>query len=160
MMSRFEMLFKPMTIDLAERIESLKAGLIGGGAIALAYGISLMVHGVLAAQSPVPLDLLPLPLSLMSWQGWVGCAIAILSGFLFGVTYRYAVRLDPNSHLKSGVVMAFALVRGLAQVEVGLRLGQLSFMLAVLVGESIVMFAIAQFVLDWAISQRMVQPMK
>lgn len=34
-----------------------------------------------------------------------------LSGFLFGVTYRYIIRQDRNSHLRGGAVLAFALVR-------------------------------------------------
>lgn len=74
--------------------------------------------------------------------------VAWLSGFLFGVTYRYTVRSEPaNPFLKDGVVLAFTLVRGLAPVETV----DSSFdgpLLIVLVIESLLCFAIARLTLD------------
>lgn len=46
-------------------------------------------------------------------------AIAFFSGLLFGVTYRYLIRSDKNPQLKAGGVLAFGLVRGLTQIELG-----------------------------------------
>jgi hypothetical protein len=77
---------------------------------------------------------------------------------LFGVTYRYIIRTDVNSHLKSGAVLAFGLVRGFAQVEVGLSLQGTLEALALLATESIVMFAIARLLLDWSLQQGIVKP--
>jgi hypothetical protein len=84
----------------------------------------------------------------------IGGAIAAISGFLFGVTYRYIVRDDRNPHLKSGAVAAFGLVRGLAEVDAGLHLQSHNlwwFSLVTL--ESVLLFAIARIALDFAISQ-------
>ncbi|MBO9998458.1 MAG: hypothetical protein J7641_05530 [Cyanobacteria bacterium SID2] len=87
-------------------------------------------------------------------------ATVFFSGFLFGMTYRYAVRDDNNPHLKSGVVLAFGLVRGLAEIE-GSSNG-LSIELANLLPlfESLGLFAIAGILLDSAIRHQWVKPMK
>lgn len=91
----------------------------------------------------------------------VSGAIAWLSGFLFGITYRYVIRTDQNSHLQEGAVLAFGLVRGLGQVDVGLKFQQsLLWPFVVLGVESILLFAIARFTLDWAISNGWVRPFK
>lgn len=87
-------------------------------------------------------------------------AIALLSGFLFGVTYRYAIRDDRNPHLKSGVVFAFGLVRGLAQVDGALDGAKAPLFVAVWAIESVLFFAMASGVLDWAIERRWVQALK
>ncbi|NJN88715.1 MAG: hypothetical protein HC881_23575, partial [Leptolyngbyaceae cyanobacterium SL_7_1] len=59
-----------------------------------------------------------------SWDGFaiqlpmlLQGAIALATGFLFGVSYRYIVRQDENSHLKSGAILAFGIIRGLAQID-------------------------------------------
>jgi hypothetical protein len=83
-------------------------------------------------------------------------AIAALSGFLFGITYRYVIRDDKNPHLQDGAVLAFGLVRGLASMEVEQNL----WVLGVLGIESVVCFAIARLTLDWAIQRYWVKPFK
>jgi hypothetical protein len=88
----------------------------------------------------------------------VRVAAAWLSGFLFGVTYRYVIREDKNPHLKSGAVLAFGLVRGLAPVEVKPNLTEAFWSLGVLGVESILCFAIARLTLDWAIHRHWVKP--
>lgn len=135
-----------------ERLESLKVGLLAASVALLSFG--LLDRGVL---------LLPFPVS--TWaiaQGMVPigieAAIVCLSGFLFGVTYRYVVRRDRNPHLKSGVVLAFGLVRGLAQLEVGVRLAALLPRLGWLVIESLILFAIVGIVVDIALTQGKVAP--
>lgn len=91
--------------------------------------------------------------------------ITLLSGFLFGVTYRYIIRQDTNSHLKSGAVMAFGLVRGLAQVEMELNQGISSldrvqlWQLSLLVPENIGLFAGTVLLLDWAMGQGWIKAM-
>ncbi|PSB03417.1 hypothetical protein C7B69_26410, partial [filamentous cyanobacterium Phorm 46] len=84
--------------------------------------------------------------------------MAVVGGFLFGVTYRYAIRRDTNPHLKSGVVLAFGLVRAFGQLDAGLSFEpgkmpglQELWPFAVVGVESVVLFAIAGLVLDWAI---------
>jgi hypothetical protein len=92
-------------------------------------------------------------------------AIALLGGFLFGVTYRYAIRQDTNRQLKSGVVLAFGLVRAFGQLDAGLffEAGKMSvpqnlLPFAVRGVESVVLFAIAALVLDWAIERLWIKP--
>ncbi len=136
-------------LSWAERLESLKAGMVGAIAAALIFGFMTLLNRWLAIQF-VPLE---------SWhrsQGWamgISGAIAALSGFLFAVTYRYIVRQDANIHLKSGAVAAFGLVRGLAQLDLGVQAEVMPLVLPLLVLESLILFAGIQRVLDWAIAR-------
>jgi hypothetical protein len=130
---------------LAERLESLKAGIATGSMAAGTEGTIQVIQGFSTVGA---LDL-----------GFgVDVAIAALSGFLFGVTCRYAIRKDENPHLSSGVVLAFGLVRGLAQVNgQDLSLSILPLvMFAVL--ESILLFAVAYAGLSIAMSRGWVKP--
>lgn len=138
-----------------ERIESLKAGMLSAFALMGAYSLNAIGNSlVLAKQFEVFA-----PLQITTLFGLlVKVAIAFLSGFLFGVTYRYVVREDENKHLKDGVVLAFALVRGLAPTEVE---PNLAFWLLCLLGvESIFCFTIARLTLDWAIGNNWLKPFK
>ena len=125
---------------VAERIESLKAG--GLGAIATTIGFSLL--------SLIPIQPIALP-----WLG-VQEAIALVTGFLFGVTYRYIVRQDDNSHLREGAVLAFGLVRGLAQAEDTLITQPL--LAGAVVLESVAMMAIACVGLEVAMRRGWLKP--
>ncbi len=135
-----------------ERLESLKIGLLAACAALLSFG--LLERGI--GWLPLPTAILPLTRGLIP----LGLAAAIvgLSGFLFGVTYRYVVRRDRNPHLKSGVVLAFGLVRGLAQLEVGVRWAELLPRLGGLVIESLILFAIVGAIVDVALTQGKVAP--
>jgi hypothetical protein len=130
---------------LAERLESLKSGIVAGSMAAGTEATLQLVQGFSIVGA---LDL-----------GYgVDVAIATLSGFLFGVTCRYAIRKDENPHLSSGVVLAFGLVRGLAQVN-----GQdLSLSTLPLIGfavlESILLFAVAYTGLSVAMRVGWVKP--
>ena len=126
-------------LPLNERIDSLKAGSIGAIALGVATGV---------------FDLLNHWIHLHSWgsalvtaQSWfdqgLTLGFAIISGFLFGVTYRYILRDDPNPHLRTGAIAAFGLIRGFAQIDAGLLLQGNPATLAVLAGESMAMMAIA-----------------
>lgn len=136
-------------INLTERIESLKAGLWGGLTVLGAFSLVTVGNSILGGQPEIDAFI---PLAIRS-------SIALLSGFLFGVTYRYAIRDDRNPHLKSGVVLAFGLVRGLAQVDGALDGETAPLFVGVWAMESVLFFALAAGVLDWAIDRGWVKPL-
>ncbi|WP_310422435.1 hypothetical protein [Chamaesiphon sp. VAR_48_metabat_135_sub] len=128
-----------------ERIESVKAGSLGGIAAGMSYCLMMTVERFVLVGSFRSIVSLGLEL-----------AIAIVSGFLFGVTYRYIIRIDRNDHLNSGAVLAFGLVRGLAQVDVSeFELSQI-WMDGLIVGKSILLFAIARYALDYSLAKGLV----
>jgi hypothetical protein len=135
-----------------DRLESLKAGILGAIATAVVFSTLLLINSSILA---VRFEFLQeLRIDNPGLTELIGGAIAAISGFLFGVTYRYVVRDDLNPHLKSGAVAAFGLVRGLAEVDAGLHLQSHNlwwFSLVTL--ESVLLFAIARIALDIAISQ-------
>ena len=59
---------------------------------------------------------------------------------LFGVTYRYIIRSDKNPQLKAGGILAFGLVRGLTQIELGLNSDSTIWPFLVLAAESLLWF--------------------
>lgn len=137
---------------VTERIESVKAGLVGAGAFAIAELI------IVSAKNSLPWGWESNAISLVSVGNLlVPLTIGAVSGFLFGVTYRYVIRNDRNSHLNDGAVLAFSLVRGLALVEQNLVLSELLSVLFLVV-QSIICFAIARSVLDLAISRKVIKP--
>lgn len=140
-----------------ERIESLKAGLISALALGLGFGLIATFHELLR-RSPAALLAPLLPSYSSGTEGLVSGAIALLSGFLFGITYRYIIRTDNNPHLKSGAIAAFGLTRGLSQVDTGVMLHGEYWSLVLLAGESLVLVAIAQITLDVALHQQWLQP--
>lgn len=142
-----------MVLSAQERISSLKAGILSASCVGLvAVLCELLNHGLV----------------LHDWQHlWRQQAsevhflssvlIASISGFLFGVTYRYIRRSDPNPHLRSGAIAAFGLSRGLAQLDMGILLqGNLAWVLW-MAGESVVMMAIAAIVLDIAAEKHWIE---
>ena len=136
---------------VTERIESIKAGIVGAGAFTIAELI------VIVARSLISLVQTSSTSGMIIDYSWlVQLAIGAVSGFLFGVTYRYIVRGDRNSHLNDGAVLAFGLVRGLALVE-NLTLSKLLSVLFLIIS-SIVCFAIARMVLDLAIARKLIKP--
>lgn len=96
-----------MVVDLLrERMESLKAGVVSALLFNLCYTTSQIV--------------LEWKWQLELWDQshwWLTEGIALLSGFLFGVTYRYIIRRDDNNHLKDGAVLAFSLIKGMSSIE-------------------------------------------
>ncbi|MDJ0510821.1 MAG: hypothetical protein QNJ64_16430 [Crocosphaera sp.] len=130
-----------------ERIESIKAGCLGAISFLLSY---LIVIGF----------------NRMVWDNfvldWFGLSlktvIALSSGFLFAVTYRYIIRNDNNKHLKDGSVFAFGLVRGLVPLEMSLDFFDHLVQLSVLGIESILCFAIVRFSLDFALERHWIKP--
>lgn len=144
------------TLSWQERWESLKAGIIGAIAAGLLFSLlTLLETKILHTYLPVSLT--------ESGRSWgipflISLAIATLAGFLFAVTYRYVIRQDQNFHLGSGAVMAFGLVRGLAQVDVGVQAEFAPLTLVMMVLDSVLLFAGLRLVLDWAIAQGWLKP--
>lgn len=144
---------------LAERLESLKAGIIAAVSLCLTFSAVALGNHLIMAQNFE--SLAGLEIIALDWNFLCQCAIAFISGFLFGVTYRYIIRKDNNPHLKSGAVVAFGSVRGLGQIDVGLSSGESLANLwpLMLLGiESVVVFAVAGLVLDWSIHQNWIKP--
>ena len=138
---------------VTERIESVKAGIVGAGAFTVAELIFFLARSLAINVFPdLGLEAMTIDLSWM-----ISLAIGAVSGFLFGVTYRYVIRSDRNSHLNDGAVLAFGLVRGLALIEKNLNLSEL-LSLGSLVLQSIICFAIARLVLDLAIARKYIKP--
>ena len=132
-----------MEITLKERIESLKAGGIAGTAFGITYGLSVLVNRTFGLNTEETL---------------IKLAIALLSGFLFGVTYRYIIRTDSNSHLKEGAILAFGLVRGGGLAEMTEPLVDNGVLLAIVLLEGMIGFAIARFCLDIALARQWLKP--
>lgn len=151
------MTFPADSINAVERIESLKAGLTGATATLPVLFLMLFVEQRLT----LPIAATPNSQTLYLPNSWfdlldpaigLKSAIVLLSGFLFGATYRYVVRQDTNPHLRAGAVMAFGLVRGLAQAEISTS--QVApLLLSLRVGESLLLFGIVSIVLDWFMQQ-------
>ncbi|WP_246142053.1 hypothetical protein [Hyella patelloides] len=136
---------------VTERIESVKAGILSSAVFGVMDGMIILTNSYLAIE---------LEVNFQQWQitsiidfGW-HLAIAFISGFLFGVTYRYVIRGDRNSHLQDGAVLAFGLVRGFALIE-GTTLTPLWLLLVI---ESIISFAFARFSLDFALKFKLIKP--
>lgn len=139
----------------AERIESLKAGIVAAIAFAFAYGLAMLVNILILVVRFENLARLS-PVFGVDFTARV--AIALLSGFLFGVTYRYIIRGDRNTHLKDGAVLAFGLVRGSSALEISAHLSQNMGLLGVLAVESLLCFAVARYTLDFLLKHGWIKP--
>ncbi len=142
-------------IGLVERIESVKAGFVGALTTGTVFGALVLVNRWLLAPRFAQLAPLQIETAVMLLTSG---AIAALSGFLFGITYRYIIRQDQNPHLNSGAVLAFGLVRGLTQAEGKLDEASALLPLVILGAESVLLFAGARIVLDWTLGQGWVKP--
>ena len=140
---------------VAERIESVKAGLLAAMAFTIADLIAILLNNLLFVTWRIQFRLLQVTSGLDSL---VALATALVSGFLFGVTYRYIIRNERNSHLKDGAVMAFGLVRGLALLEATVSKSDQFWSLAILITEAIIGFAIARYGLDFALRRKFIKP--
>ncbi|MBW4448877.1 MAG: hypothetical protein KME38_18945 [Spirirestis rafaelensis WJT71-NPBG6] len=125
---------------MAERLESLKAGIFGGLSVCLTFVITTFLNNLLLDKYFPALSILQI--NIQDWRWWISGAISCFCGLLFGVTYRYIIRSDNNPQLKAGGVLAFGLVRGLTQVDVGLYCYSI-LPFVVLGAQSIVWFAIS-----------------
>ncbi|MEH2310150.1 MAG: hypothetical protein V7K35_01685 [Nostoc sp.] len=140
---------------MAERLESLKAGIIGGLSVCFAFAIASLLNTLVLVKYFQTLASLQ---SDLNWHLWVSGAVASFTGFLFGVTYRYIIRSDKNPQLKAGGVLAFGLVRGLTQIELGWNYKSTIWPFFVLAFESVLWFGIAAIAVNIAIQLRWVKP--
>ncbi|MCU0527142.1 MAG: hypothetical protein MUF72_20225 [Elainella sp. Prado103] len=137
----------------AERIESLKAGIASAAGAAIVWsGLQL---GAIWAIFP-ELDGQVWQRALWSPETGLQLGIAIFSGFLFGVTYRYIVRSDRNTHLRSGAAGAFGLVRGLAEIDRSLLQAPIWASALVLL-ENLLLFGLLSLWLDWLLQKGWLQ---
>lgn len=141
---------------MAERIESLKAGVLAGLCLTVAFFLTTLVNNLVLATNFEQLSSLATNSFNLQWLLSVG--IVCFCGLLFGVTYRYIIRTDKNPQLKAGGVLAFGLVRGLTQVEVGLSYSKSVLPFVVLGVESILWFGLAAFFLDTAMQLGWIKP--
>ena len=134
-----------------ERIESFKAGMTAAFAFIFIDLMMLVCNTYVLSAPEEQFSYLQV--------GWeikllIRVGIAWLSGFLFGVTYRYIIRGDRNSHLKDGAVLAFGLVRGLALLE---ETG-IFWSGGILLFQSIICFGLARLTLDLALRYKLIKP--
>jgi hypothetical protein len=141
---------------MAERIESLKAGILAAFCLIIAFFLTNLVNNLVLATNFD--QLASLATDSLNLQSLVSAGIVSLCGLLFGVTYRYIIRADKNPQLKAGGVLAFGLVRGLTQVEVGLSDSRGVLPFVVLGVESILWFGLAAFFLDTAMQLGWIKP--
>ncbi len=134
-----------------ERIESFKAGMTAAFAF-IFIDLMMLVFNTYVLSAPEE----QFSYLQVAWEIklLIRVGIAWLSGFLFGVTYRYIIRGDRNSHLKDGAVLAFGLVRGLALLEETGIFWSGSIMLF----ESIICFGMARLTLDLALRYKLIKP--
>lgn len=136
---------------VTERVESVKAGILSSAVFGTVETVFILINNSLAINAENNLQMW----QIVSMADFLTkLAIALISGFLFGVTYRYIIRSDRNSHLQDGSVLAFGLVRGFALIE-GTAFTALCLLLIV---ESIISFAAARFSLDFALKFKLIKP--
>ena len=147
-----------------DRLESLKAGIIAtvGASLPAILGPTIPLWlrsngqvdltSTLHTLRKLPTLVFGIGLENLIHLWLLPITITLVSAFLFGVTFRYAVGHSTNSHLKGGVIAAFGLVRGLALLEQSIVTAPISILLWQL-GISMFTFAIAGFVLDWAMQK-------
>ncbi|MGD1907653.1 MAG: hypothetical protein ACFB0C_16925 [Leptolyngbyaceae cyanobacterium] len=146
----------PSPFTAAERLESLKAAALGGSAAAIVAVTLTVIRPLVLNNADWGLGL---PITgLLGAVTLIGWAIAALSGALFALTYRYAVRKDTNPQLKGGVVLAFTLVRGLALVDGGSAIAQHYWPFAAASLESLLLFGVTGLLLEIAFSQAWIAP--
>lgn len=138
-----------MELSFQERIESVKAGLLAAIAFGGVYSLAQAGNQYFGLTTGVALGNLSLLLNLGS---------SVLSGFLFGVTYRYIIRRDDNSHLRDGAVLAFALVRSGGLMELHPGYADMALAIALLMAESLIGFAAARSCLDLAMARQWLKP--
>lgn len=134
-----------------ERIESFKAGMIAAVTFVFVDLVVLFFNTYVLSTQGEQFSYLK-----VSWEIklLIRVGIAWLSGFLFGVTYRYIIRDDRNSHLKDGAVLAFGLVRGLAILEET----SIFWSGGILLFQSIICFGFARLSLDFALKYKLIKP--
>jgi hypothetical protein len=148
---------------MAERQESLKAGLVASGAVTLPVLLTILLSALgfdLERLVPLPsftIDTLVSSRFAVLLPELISIGSIFISTFLFGVTYRYAAASSRNFQLKAGIVAAFGLVRGLALTEKAIATTPIAYCL-IQVAASLGTFALAGLFLDWTIGLGKIRP--
>jgi hypothetical protein len=129
-----------------QKLESIKVGILAALSFTLIYLFFLIVNYRLNF-GEIALDF-----SLI-----IKLAIAVITGLLFGITYRYIIRDDHNHHLKDGAVFAFALVRILALIEAHQVWTDFTWIISIAI-ESFCCFLGVRFLLDKGLNQGWLKP--
>ncbi|NET48928.1 MAG: hypothetical protein F6K09_09420 [Merismopedia sp. SIO2A8] len=141
---------------VTERLMSLKAAILGGLSAGTISLLLLVLHRQLIVGPAIASPELLVNMATLTLL--VNGAIAALSGAVFSITYRYAVRQDTNVQLKMGVVFAFTLVRGLALVDVGSAVAQNFWPFFSACGESFLIFGLTAIILTFATQHQWITP--
>lgn len=140
--------------QFAERLESLKAGMVGQLTAAILFVPVDLLNSYLQSGTVKQLA------DLLQIETLISGAIVLISGFLFGVTYRYIVRQDSNPQLQSGAVGAFGLVRGLTQIEASWDKKMPLWIGGLGVAENLLLFGAIALSLNWAMGRGWIQRMR
>lgn len=148
-------------MNISERIDSLKAGILGAITVGFTLILTLIFHALIFSKWSK--DQMILSLITPDIKTLISMGMIMFSGFLFGVTYRYIMREDENFHLQSGAIIAFGLVRSLGQMEIGFNIlsPDLSptFLVSsggqwlILILENLLLFGVAAMSLDQGIQR-------
>jgi hypothetical protein len=138
-----------LELSFKERIESVKAGSLASIVFGGIYSLTWWGNHYFGLTQWSNAGL---------WSLTFNVGSSLLSGFLFGVTYRYIIRRDDNSHLRDGAVLAFALVRSGGLLELQLGQAAMTGAIALLMLESLVGFAAARSSLDGAMARQWLKP--
>lgn len=144
-----------------ERFESLKAGILAGTLAGAVFGLLMVINQFLFFPGLPERWIAPIlvnadvPALLAMGRSVL---IATISGFLFGVAYRYVIRSDTNPQLQSGAVLAFSLVRGLAQIDTGVGITDTTLPFVLIAIESGLMFSCDRIVLNQALHRGWIKP--
>ncbi len=138
-----------------DRRESLKAAVIAGLSFLLADAVAQLINFWLLTREFEQLATLAITHPA---QVLVKAIISLLTGSLFGITYRYIIRRDSNPHLKDGAVLAFGLVRAFVPLEIQSNLAESIWLCAVFGSESLFCFLVARLSLDFALQRLWLQP--
>ncbi len=135
----YVLVFNLRIVLVQERIESVKAGILGAFVFSIAYFFTKIVNFFFN--------------NISSEINIFNLIIPIATGFLFAVTYRYIIRNDQNPHLKDGAVLAFAIIRTL-----GLETSFDNLIVLFILGiENIFCFLITRYSLDLALKNNLLK---
>jgi hypothetical protein len=137
-----------------ERIESIKAGIVGGFCFVIAQFFGWLLNYFILLKNWEFFVIFDLKIGL---NLTIEVGILFFTGLLFGVTYRYIIRCDNNSHLKDGAVFAFGFVRSLVFWEINNNLSENILPLIILGIETIFAFLFTRLVIDLALDKQFIK---
>ncbi len=137
-----------------ERIESIKAGILGGFCFVIAQFFCWLLNYFILLKRWDFFAIFEVKLGL---NLAMEVSILFFTGLLFAVTYRYVIRSDDNSHLKDGAVFAFGFVRTLVFWELNNNLSENILPLIIFAIETIFAFLFTRLVIDFAFDKQLIK---